>query len=118
MRSGRNGELSRARCAGPLRRAVSTANLTKKRGAQVRCAHCKVESARPCCGPMLHRSGVGFQWSAATVPRPGRGDVILSRAHRQCMTQRWLAERRADWEWEMAMREAMHTLACLAGVRA
>ena len=44
-------------------------------------------------------------WNAQRLP--ARRLVILGRVKRYCQTDRWLAERRQDWAWEQACKEAL-----------
>ena len=44
-------------------------------------------------------------WNAQRLPP--RRLVILGRVKRYCQTDRWLAERRQDWAWEQACKEAL-----------
>ncbi len=50
-------------------------------------------------------------WNAQRLP--ARRLLILGRVKRYCQTDRWLAERRQDWAWEQACKEALLVLAQL-----
>ncbi len=61
-------------------------------------------------GGLAEASGDRFGDSGDTQVRRPPTAMLLTRVWRHCGTQRWLAERRADWWWEAACCQAMQTL--------